>query len=948
MRIPTATYRIQFNTQFNFNSAQKIINYLNELGISDLYASPIFKARTGSTHGYDIVDPNQLNPELGTPEEFTTLVEELKQHHIGWLQDIVPNHMAYDSQNKYLMDVLENGINSTYANYFDIAWNSPINNEISDKQQPILAPLLGNFYGESLENGEIQLKYDQNGLSVNYYDFRFPLKLESYAIFLNQNIGELSQILGKNNPIFVRLLGILYMVKHIPADATPKERQDQIDFVKGLLWELYTDNTEVQTFIDGNLKLFNGEQGKPESFNLLDSLLSEQFFRLAFWKVGAEEINYRRFFTVNELISVNIEDFQVFEKTHALIKKLVQDKQITGLRIDHIDGLYDPSQYLQRLKEKVGDTYITVEKILELGEELPHHWSIQGTTGYDFLNYLNGSFCQTANQESFTQIYWNLTGFRTDYQQLTIEKKHLILERNLAGDIDNLTYFLKKIASKHRYGNDFTINGLKRAIAEILTLFPIYRTYTNSDGILPADREYIQDVIQQAKSNLPLLHHELNFIEKLLLLEYENYLTPEDQQQWLYFVMRLQQYTGPLMAKGVEDTALYVYNRFISLNEVGGNPDNFGVSIPDFHNFNQQRKTYWLHSMNATSTHDTKRGEDIRARLNILSEIPEEWKTQVYAFCEINHHHKTRLNRSLDKPDRNDEYQFYQMLIGTFPFFEHEYNDFYQRIQDYVLKAAREAKVYTAWLRPNETYENALTQFVSAVLKEDEFLQNFIPFQKRIAYYGIFNSLSQTLLKITSPGVPDFYQGTELWDFSMVDPDNRRPVDFELRQSHLKAIKKQAKTDILKLINELLVTKEDGRIKLFLIAQALKARRENITVFQQGDYLPLEARGKCADHIIAFARVYNHQIMITIAPRFFTSLIQPGEYPLNKQIWDDTYIQLPPDAPSIWQDTITGEMVNTDKIMLIGDVLKHFPVALLKGNMIIEPPRSQERQGKEG
>ncbi len=948
MRIPKATYRIQFNTQFNFNSAQKIITYLHELGISDLYASPIFKARTGSTHGYDIVDPNQLNPELGTPEEFTALVAELKQHHIGWLQDIVPNHMAYDSQNQYLMDVLENGVNSTYANYFDIAWNSHINNESSHSQQPILAPLLGNFYGESLENGEIQLKYHQSGLSVNYYDFRFPLKLSSYAIFLNQNIGKLSQILGRNNPIFVRLLGILYMVKHIPADATPKERQDQIDFVKGLLWELYTDNTEVQRFIDENLKLFNGEQGKPESFNLLDSLLSEQFFRLAFWKVGAEEINYRRFFTVNELISVNIEDFQVFEKTHALITKFVQENKITGLRIDHIDGLYNPSQYLQRLKEKVGDLYITVEKILEPGEELPHHWSIQGTTGYDFLNYLNSSFCQTANQEAFTQIYWNLTGFRTDYQQLAIEKKHLILERNLAGDIDNLTYILKKIASKHRYGNDFTINGLKRAIAEVLTLFPIYRTYTNSDGILPADREYIQDVIQQAKSNLPLLHHELNFIEKLLLLEYENYLTPEDQQQWLDFVMRLQQYTGPLMAKGVEDTALYVYNRFISLNEVGGNPDNFGVSIPDFHNFNQQRKTHWLHSMNATSTHDTKRGEDIRARLNVLSEIPEEWKTQVYAFCEINHHHKTSVNKSLDKPDRNDEYQFYQMLIGAFPFFEHEYNNFYQRIQDYVLKAAREAKVYTAWLRPNETYENALTQFVSAVLKDNEFLQKFLPFQKRIAYYGIFNSLSQTLLKITSPGVPDFYQGTELWDFSMVDPDNRRPVDFELRQSHLKAIKEQAETDILKLINELLVTKEDGRIKLFLIAQALKARRENITVFQQGDYLPLEVGGKFADHIIAFARVYNHQIMITIAPRFFTSLIQPGEYPLNQQVWDDTYIQLPPDAPLVWQDTITGEMVNTDKIMLVGDALQHFPVALLKGNMIIEPPRSQERQVKEG
>ncbi|CEJ46869.1 malto-oligosyltrehalose synthase [Umezakia ovalisporum] len=935
MRIPTATYRIQFNSKFGFNEAKKIINYLDELGISDLYASPIFKARIGSTHGYDIVDPNQLNPELGTQEDFSTLVQQIKQHHMGWLQDIVPNHMAYDSQNQYLMDVLENGVNSVYANYFDIAWNNAIINGFGDSQQPVLAPLLGNFYGASLENGEIKLKYDQHGLSVNYYDLRFPIKLESYAIFLNYNIGKLSKILGRNNPIFVRLLGILYMVKHIPADVTPKERQDQVNFVKGLLWEIYTDNTNIQGFIDENLRIFNGEPGKPDTFNLLDNLLSEQFFRLAFWKVGAEEINYRRFFTINELISLNIENYQVFCHTHALAMKLVKENQITGLRIDHIDGLYNPSQYLQTLRQKTGDTYITVEKILHSGEDLPNHWSIQGTTGYDFLNYLNGIFCQTAKEKEFTQIYWNVTGFRTAYEQLAIDKKHLILERNLAGDVDNLTYILKKIASRHRYGNDFTINGLKRALAEVLTLFPIYRTYTNQNGILPADRRYIQDVIQQAKSHLPLLHHELNFIEKLLLLEYENSLTTEDQEQWLYFVMRLQQYTGPLMAKGVEDTALYVYNRFISLNEVGGNPDNFGISITDFHNFNQHRKNRWLHSMNTTSTHDTKRGEDIRARLNVLSEIPEEWQKQVYAFYEINRVHKTSVSKSLPMPDTNDEYQFYQMLIGAFPFFEHEYSDFCQRIQDYVLKAVREAKVYTAWLRPNATYEQALTKFVAAVLEnsdQNQFLQEFLPFQKRVAYYGIFNSLSQTLLKITSPGVPDFYQGTDLWDFSMVDPDNRRPVDFQIRQSHLKVIKKQSQEDILKFVDELLATKEDSRIKLFVIVQALKARKENLTVFQQGDYLPLEAKGKYSDHIIAFARIHSNQTIITIAPRFFTSLIEPGEYPLDIQVWDDTYIHLPPAAPSLWQNTITQQTLYTDKTMLIGEALKHFPVALLKSH----------------
>ncbi|MDB9446352.1 malto-oligosyltrehalose synthase [Anabaena sp. CS-542/02] len=933
MRIPTATYRIQFNSAFNFNSAQKIIKYLDDLGISDLYASPIFKARRGSNHGYDIVDPNQLNPELGTPADFTALVAELKQHNMGWLQDIVPNHMAYDTQNQYLMNVLENGSNSVYANYFDISWNSPIINGFSESQEQLLAPLLGNFYGDSLENGEIKLKYGQNGLSVNYYDLSFPLKLESYATFFDQNIAKLSQVLGRNNPIFVRLLGILYIVKHIPADVTPKERQDQIDFVKGLLWELYTEHKEFQGFIDKNLNFFNGQPGNPESFNLLDSLLSEQFFRLAFWKVGAEEINYRRFFTINELISVKSEDFQVFEHTHTLITNLVKENQITGLRVDHIDGLYNPTEYLQRLQSKVGDTYIIVEKILQAGEDLPHNWSIQGTTGYDFLNYLNGIFCQPVSAQALTKTYCNVTGFRTPYDQLTVDKKHLILETNLAGDVDNLTYIFKKIASKYRYGNDFTINGLKRAIAQILTLFPIYRTYTHQSHILAADRQYITAVIQQAKSNLPLLHHELTFIEKVLLLEYENSLTPEDQEQWLYFVMRLQQYTGPLMAKGVEDTALYVYNRFISLNEVGGNPAKFGFTITDFHDFNQQRQTRWLHSVNTTSTHDTKRGEDVRARLNVLSEIPEEWQKQVYGFCEISRVHKTTINKTLSIPDTNDEYQLYQMLIGALPFFEREYSNFNQRIQDYVLKAAREAKLYTAWLRPNQTYENALTKFVAEVLKlspENKFWQKFLPFQQKVAYYGIFNSLSQTLIKITSPGVPDFYQGTELWDLSMVDPDNRRQVDFAIRQDHLKFIKQEIQTDILNLIDKLLASKEDGRIKLFLTTQALKARRENIRVFQEGSYIPLETGGKFSDHIIAFARIHGDDQIITIAPRFLTSVIQPGEYPLGLSVWDNTYIQLPPVASLMWQDSITGEKLKADKNIMVGEALQNFPVALLK------------------
>ncbi|ARV58545.1 malto-oligosyltrehalose synthase [Nostocales cyanobacterium HT-58-2] len=927
MKIPTATYRIQFNSNFGFDAAKKITNYLVDLGISDLYASPVFKARAGSSHGYDVVDPTQLNPELGTQEAFESLVEELQQCNLGWVQDIVPNHMAYDSQNHYLMNVLENGLDSTYIDYFDIAWNSPF----ASNNEPILAPLLGNFFATSLENGEIQLKYEESGLNVNYYNLKLPIKLESYGKFLTQHLGKLAKVLGRKHPIFVRLLGILYMVKNLPSEATSQQRQDQGAFVKGLLWELYTDNEDVRTFIDENLQLFNGEPGKPESFNLLESLLSEQFFRLCSWKVGAEEMNYRRFFTVNELISVKVEDLKVFKNTHDLICKLVNEGKFTGLRIDHIDGLYDPTQYLERLREKTGDTYITVEKILQPGEELPNNWSVQGTSGYDYLNYLNGIFCKIENEENFTQIYSEFTGLTTSFAQIVPDKKHLIIERNLAGDIDNLVFLLKTIAGNYRYGSDFTINGLKRALAEVLSRFPIYRTYINQEGINESDRAYIQEVIEATKPHTPFLNNELNFIEKLLLLEYDDFLTQAEKDQWLYFVMRVQQYTGPLMAKGVEDTALYVYNRFISLNEVGGEPGQFGISISEFNEFNQKRQARWPHAMSATSTHDTKRGEDVRARLNVLSEIPEEWQQQVRTWSKINHSHKKTVKR-FSMPDRNDEYLFYQTLVGAFPFFEHEYADCVERVKEYVLKAIREAKVYTAWLRQNSTYEDAFIDFVKAVLElsdSNPFLKEFIPFQQRIAYYGIFNSLSQVLLKVTSPGIPDFYQGTELWDFSLVDPDNRRPVDFETRQSCLKTIKEQAKTDILKLIDELLATKEDARIKLFLTVQALKARTESLEVFREGNYLPLEVSGKFKEHIIAFARSQGNKTIVTIAPRFFTSLIQPGEYPLGQQIWNDTCLKLPTQASSVWKDAITEQPVQANGTVFIGEALKHFPVALL-------------------
>lgn len=928
MRIPASTYRIQFNSAFDFDSAREIIAYLSELGISELYASPIFKARKGSTHGYDVVDPNQINPELGTPEAFASLIKEIKKHNLGWVQDIVPNHMAFDSQNQMLMDVLEQGPTSQYIDYFDIAWNQPFE-EIKGR---ILAPILGDYYAQCLENGDLKLNYEQAGLKVNYHSLILPIRIESYLSFLTYNLENLEESLGHQHPDYLKFLGLLYILKNIPPQTQPQDRSNQVIFAKRLLWELYEQIPEIQSFIQNNVKAFNGEVGKSDSFNLLEKLLSEQYYRLAFWKVSAEEINYRRFFTVNELISVKVELENVCKATHELILNLVESGTFTGLRIDHIDGLANPTQYLEWLRDKAGETYITVEKILEPEEELPQTWPIQGTSGYDFLNQVNGVFCHSENEGKLSKVYTKFTQLNESYETLSLQKKRLIIETNMAGDVDNLAHLLKQIASQSRHGNDFTLNGLKKALVEVLSQFPVYRTYITTQEVSEADKTYVKDVIAASKIASPLVTQELEFIEKLLLLDFLPHLTEAQTQQRFYFVTRLQQLTGPLMAKGIEDTLLYVYNRFIALNEVGGNPSHFGVTASEFHQINQHQSQSWLHKMNTTSTHDTKRGEDVRSRLNVLSEIPQEWEQQAQAWQEMNQSKKSEVKGKLI-PDSNDEYFLYQTLVGACPFdkggLPDSLEDFTNRVKEYAIKVVREAKVHTEWLRPDSDYEDNYLAFVDAILDPGYgFLKTFGPFKQKVAHYGIFNSLSQVLLKVASPGVPDFYQGTELWDLSLVDPDNRRPVDFKQRMQFLNDIQERAKTDILSLVEELLAHKEDGRIKLFLIAKCLEARQQYLSVFQEGDYQPLEVTGKFKDCAIAFARQSQNQTMIAIAPRFFTHLIQPGESPLG-EVWQDTQIQLPTHSAKTWHNAITHQTLQATETLNLSSALKHFPVALL-------------------
>lgn len=944
MRIPIATYRIQFNPNFTFESAKDIVPYLKALGISDLYASPIFKAREGSTHGYDVVDPRKIDPELGDRDAFESLVEMLHQEEMGWLQDIVPNHMAYDSANEFLMDVLEYGPESDYYNFFDIQWEHPY----KDIQGKVLAPVLGDFYGRCLENGELQLKYTQSGLTINYYDFCFPLRIESYTQLITYQIERLERSLGREHPDFIKLLGILYLVKNTTAESTGRQYRDQVAFVKGLLWELYQSNPEVQDFIKTNLAIFNGhiapaaivddvddETATPESkmpdFDLLDEMLSDQFFRLSFWKVGAEELNYRRFFTINELICVSVDNPSVFKITHSLIKELVDKGLINGVRIDHIDGLYNPRRYLERLRKHLGNIYITVEKILEPGETLPESWPVQGTTGYEFLNFNNGLFCQVEHESAFTRIYREFSGVLEPYEEKEIECKRLIVDKNLAGDVENLANMLKQVASRYRYASDFTLSGLRQAIVSVLVLFPVYRTYVTEDGLNERNRTYIQRVIQEAKRRVPEHVNELDFIAKLFLLDFEDWLTDEDKAQWVHFVMRMQQYSGPLMAKGVEDTLLYIYHRLLSLNEVGGAPDHFGVTLPEFHTFNQQQATYWPHSMNASSSHDTKRSEDVRARINVLSEIPDLWESEVNAWKALNQPHKT-LSGDRSMPDANDEYALYQTLIGTFPFEPFDHDEFVRRIKEFAVKAVREAKVHTAWLRPDTEYEDAFIKFVDQILtpgEDNEFLQRLQTFQQKTKFYGMVNSLSQLLLKMTSPGVPDIYQGTEMWDLSLVDPDNRRPVDYNHRFHELQELKKWAASDRPNLLQNLTEYPEDGRIKLFVTAETLKARFLYSDLFQGGDYIPVRVTGKFENHVVAFLRRAGSHYALVVVPRFPVSLCNVGEFPLGKAIWQDTNLELSEVASLNWTEVFTQRTLEGSNTLSVGQLLSHFPVALL-------------------
>jgi len=943
-RAPAATYRIQLSRDFTFSAARDLVPYLFDLGISDLYASPIFQARRGSRHGYSVTNPMVVNPELGSRASFDALARGLKSRGMGLIIDIVPNHMALSHENPWWMDVLENGPGSPYAVFFDIQWHPP--DRVLEGR--VLLPILGKHYNQALENRELTLALEEGGFFVNYFDYKFPLDPKSYREILSLRLTGLEQELGESNPAVTGIRGLVTMIDHLPAHRLvsrkkTRERQRDKETIKRSLWLLYRGSPEVREFLDENLKIFNGAKGDPAGFDLLDKLLLEQPYRLAFWQVALEMINYRRFFSINDLIGIRMEDPHVFEAfKHGLLSGLIGEGKVSGVRVDHIDGLYDPEEYLRRLRGLAPDTprpggnelYVVVEKILARDETLPPGWPVSGSTGYDYLNMVNGLFVDEQGYRRLRSVFAAQTSTELSAADIIYEKKKLVMETLFGGEIANLGFYLGMLASHDRQARDLSRRELVKALVEVTACLPVYRTYIRAFTVPERDRACLERTMEEVLRRNPSLDPMvLGFMRRLLLMDFQPYLTSEQKDERLDFVMRWQQFSVAIMAKGLEDTALYVYNALISLNEVGSNLQP--TAVEEFHRLNRARLESLPFSMNATSTHDTKRGEDVRARINTLSEIAGDWEDLFQRWKTLNQAKKTPINGKAT-PDPNEEIFLYQTLAGAWPLRPEDVPAFRERLHGYMIKAAREAMVHTRWITPDGEYEAGLMTFLEAVLDdtgENEFLKQFLKVQSRLAYHGALNSLSQLLLKIASPGVPDFYQGNELWDFSLVDPDNRRPVDFSERARLLKELKKREARNSGTLIPDLLSHWRDGRIKLYATYKALNFRREHRELFLEGEYIPLSGSGKAKDHVVAFSRRYGDKWVLAAVPRLTVKLSPTGP-PIGEKVWGKSSLETPPEAPVTWTDIFTGRRLEIPQApgprrLPLSRVFSDFPIALL-------------------
>jgi malto-oligosyltrehalose synthase/4-alpha-glucanotransferase len=905
MNNPVATYRLQFHSAFTFEQFEQIISYLQKLGVSTIYASPVFEATPGSTHGYDGVNPHRINPEVGTEAQLKSISASLKQNNIGWLQDIVPNHMGFHSNNTWLMDVLEKGRLSLYARFFDAVWTSPL---FRDEQ--LMVPFLGNTLEDVIANGDLSIEWlPQQGLVFKYFDSYYPLKATSYASVLPAG-AELPKPLQS-------------LLRHVTSLQNVTEASSF-----GLKWTATKQklinalkDDEVKRVFDEALQTINQDKGR------LEQIANQQHYRLCSWQETDSSINYRRFFTVNGLICLNIQDKFVFDHFHKYIKTLTDQGIFQGLRIDHIDGLYDPALYLDNLRELAGpDAYIVAEKILARNEDLQAQWPIQGTSGYDYLAQVNNLFTNQLAEKRFTRFYQEMVQDNQPVNEQIKQKKAAILKEHMGGELENLFQLFRKLKlTDKKFLAGLKPDTLKNAIGQLLILCPVYRYYGNQLPLQNEEYTAVKSIFKQAKKEQPDLKPALNLLE-IVLLEKPKLGNADYNERAVQFYQRLMQFSGPIMAKGVEDTLMYTYNRFIGHNEVGDAPEAFGSSTKQFHKLMKQRQKYWPLAINGTSTHDTKRGEDVRARLNVLTDISKTWLKTVSQWQQLNADLKQNTF-----PDANDEYFIYQTLVGAYPMPGQPDDDFANRVQEYLTKALREAKTHSNWAGPNEVYEQAALDFAAALLNpENQFWASFQSFQQKIADHGIINSLAQVLLKFTCPGVPDVYQGTELWDFSLVDPDNRRPIDYQLRSRLLDELNTNDQSPAA--LTELLwQNRYDGQIKQWLTHKLFEARKQSAVVFEKGNYIPLQVKGAYQDNIIAYARHYQQQWYITVAPLHLAELCMDQGRTLSGLKWKNTRIILPAEAPVNWSNLLAGTTGKTnDGSIKIKDLFTQLPLALLK------------------
>jgi len=940
-RTPVATYRVQLTKDFTFRQAAELVDYWHELGITDLYAAPFLKARPGSVHGYDVVDPTTLNPEIGDEEDLRRLHEALAGHGMGLVMDVVPNHMCISTNdNVWWNDVLENGPSSPFARYFDVDWRPP-KTELRDK---VLLPILGDQYGKVLEAGELQVRESDGAFAVEYYQRRFPIGPGTYPLILRgalDRLGQRQSDAGQGGPALADLIALAESLpsrEATGADDVARRQRDK-ETLKTRLRTLLAEAPAVRAALDDELRDMNGTKGQARSFDRLEALLAVQAYRLSYWRVAAEQINYRRFFEINDLAAIRIEEPEVLAAVHQKPLELLRRGWVTGLRVDHVDGLREPRRYLDELREKTGGAYVVVEKILGRDERLPRAWATEGTTGYEFLNIVNALFVSRSGERALRSLYDGLRTVRGPLADVVYEAKRLVLSASMSSELSVLARRLDRISEQHRWSRDFTAGTLQQVLADTIACFPVYRTYI-ADGdteVAPQELQYIREALQRARRRNPTIESSaFDFLAEVLLMRDPEGLGESDRAARRDFVLRFQQLTGPVMAKGLEDTSFYRYFPLLSLDEVGGDPDRFGITVAEFHRLMEERARERPGALSATSTHDAKRGEDARIRLDVLSEIPEEWAAAVAAWREGAARLKTRVDDQ-PAPDADDEYYLYQTVVGALPYGKLDaaaLEAFLPRVQAAVQKALREGKRNSSWTAVNQAYEDAMTKFVAGVLDPSgPVFPALSAFVARLQPAATLAALSQVTLKITAPGIPDFFQGTELWTLDMVDPDNRRAVDFKARLELLRGRKGPAGGALLDCLR---AGDADGRSKLWLTAALLDCRRREGDLFTRGAYLALAPEGPRKENVVAFARRWQGRAALAVAGRYFAQLpdlLAAGTSPA--EVWKETTVTLPPELPvTTWTDVLSGRSIATGEGGLpLAELLATVPFALLVGDL---------------